>query len=217
MPKQVLPDRVAFAYLGKKLLNWGFRRISDKEFIDRYKVLGLMAPRPREGGREVGFVFEANDLTVTVWTTWLRIEQRARKTDAAWVVISDKENVFYFSHPIHRTKNFVRTLLRQAWIARFRVKNRPSCPKCGKFMEIAEGKGAKARYWRCSNKSKHDNKKNVHLDWDYGLPPKAKNYLKSLRKRRAAYRKKRRKLGLPVDVARRKRIPWVSRKDKSPR
>ncbi|MCD6441979.1 hypothetical protein J7L24_00285 [bacterium] len=219
MPKQVLPDAVEFTDFTKKLLHFGFRLISDKEFISRYKSLQLVAPRPREGGREVGFVFKANGLRVTVWTTWLRSEQRARKTDAAWVVISDEEKVFYFSHPIHRTKNFLDNLLKQAWIAMHRVKNRPSCPKCGQYMVITHGKGAKSCYWCCSNKLKHDNQRNVHLDWDYGLPDKAKQYLKRLRKKRASYRKNRRAKGLEIDVARRRRISWASqrKRNKNPR
>lgn len=217
MPKLVLPDKSAFAYFSNRLVNWGFSIIPDKEFADKYKALGLIAPRPREGGREVGFVFNANNLTVTVWTTWLSKEQRPRKIDEAWVIItSEKNKILYSSHPIHRTKNFVHTLLKQAWIAKFRVKNRPCCPKCGKFMEIAPGKGAKSRYWRCSNKSEHDNGKNTRLGWDYGLIIEAKKYLKSLRKGRAVYREKRRKLGLPVDVARKKRKLWKSQKGKSP-
>ncbi|MBU4369256.1 hypothetical protein KKG58_00655 [Patescibacteria group bacterium] len=215
MPKQILPNKAEFTRLNQNLLRFGFRQIPDQEFVDKYKTLRLVAPRPREGGREVGFVFKANELKVTVWTTWLLREQRARGTDAAWVVISDEEKVFYFSHPIHRTKNFINNLLKQAWIAMARVKYRPRCRKCGQFMQITHGQGAKSCYWSCSNRYGHDNNKKVHLNWDYNLPIKAKQYLKRLRKKRAVYRKQRRALGLQVDVARKKRISWAFQKNKS--
>lgn len=209
MPKQILPNKAEFARLNKSLLRFGFKQITDQEFVEKYKILRLVAPRPREGRKEVGFVFKANALKVTVWTTWLLKEQRARRTDAAWVIISDEEKVLYFSHPIHRTKSFVDNLLKQAWIARIKVKNRPRCKKCGWFMQITHGQGAKSCYWSCSNRFGHDNNKKVYLSWDYNLHIKAKQYLKGLRKKRAVYRKQRRASGLPVDVARKKRISWA--------
>ena len=215
MPKQILPNKADFARLNKSLSRFSFQQILDKEFVEQYKTLRLVAPRPREGGREVGFIFKANGLKVTVWTTWLLRAQRARETDAAWVIISDEEKVFYFSHPIHRTKNFIDNLLKQAWIAMYRVKNRPRCRKCGKFMQITHGQGAKSCYWSCLNRHKHDDNKKVHLNWDYNLPIKAKQYLKRLRKKRAVYRKQRRASGLSIDVARKRRISWAFQKSKS--
>jgi len=215
LPKQILPRWVDFTRLQKSLLSFHFRQIPDQEFVDQYNALKLVAPRPREGGREVGFVFKANELKVTVWTTWLLREQRARKKDSAWVVISDEKKVFYFSHPIHRTKNFIDNICKQAWIAMYRVKYRPRCKECGKFMQIIHGKGAKSCYWSCSNRYEHDNNKKVYLEWDYNLPSKAKQYLKGLRRKRATYRERRRAANLPTDVSRKKRISWVIKKKKS--
>jgi len=142
---------------------------------------------------------------VTIWTTWLKEQRQARKIDAGWIVISKGDKALYFSHPIHRTKNFVKNLLNQAWIAWYRVKNRPQCPICGSFMEIAFGRGVKSRYWLCRQDK-------VRLDWDYGLPERAKKYLKNLRKIRARYLRTRREERKPTHVAMKIRKPWRWRK-----
>lgn len=207
MPKLVLPTEFDFACLADELEALGFHKMTDKEFRKTMQHIS-QAPRKQEG-RQVGFVFYAKGLRVCVWTTWLKYQNRPKKSAEAWVIIEDENRALYFSHPMHRTKNFVRTLLKQAWIARWRGLNRPRCKECGEFMKIAPGKGIKSRYWRCYKKKKHASNRFVALDWDYGLPPKAKKYVEGLRKRRAKYRKKRKQQGKPVDVAIKNRRPWI--------
>ena len=211
MPQQVLPDEDDFAFLKKELEKLGFREITGVEFYNQFKRLKLKAPR-RRLGKEVGFMFYANGLTVFVWTTWLRKEKRARKEDAAWVLITEGGEAPYFSHPIHRTKNFIRNLLCQAWIARWRILHRPLCPECSQFMQIVRGKGVKSRYWSCLNIGEHESKRPVRLSWDHGLPPKAKKYVDDLRKKRAAFRAKQRKAGKPAPQKIFERKPWKKSK-----
>lgn len=156
---------------------------------------------------EIGFIFEANGLKVVVWTTWEKADSmtRIRNSDAGWVIILDNERTVYFSHPIHRTKNFLQNLLYQVQIAWWRVLHRPKCPECDEFMDIAFGKGLKSRYWKCSRRLRHSNRKSINCPWDVALPSTIKNYLKSLRGKRARYFKKRRREGKDVCAAMKKR------------
>lgn len=202
MPKRILPTEADFESLRSQLLEWGFREILSVEFSSDFKRLDLKAPRPREG-RETGFLFFANGLTVRIWTTWLANEGRARQEDAAWVLIAEGDKVPYFGQPIHRTKFFVRNLLRRAWIARHKVLNRPLCPVCNQWMQIARGRAIKSRYWRCSKGHKN-------LSWDHNIPPRAKRHLERSRRGRARHREKRREQGQPVRPAVLTRRPWRS-------
>ena len=81
MPKKVLPNPVDYAWFLTQLTNRGFRPVSVAEFRNDFKRLKLKAPRPRPG-REDGFLFFANGLTVRVWTTWLESENKMRDVDA---------------------------------------------------------------------------------------------------------------------------------------
>lgn len=205
MPKKVLPDREAFECFTKKLLRRGFRKLLPEEFRENFDRMELSAPSPREG-RETGFIYKANGLTVLVWTTFLDQEDQARNTDAGWVLIKEGEAVEYFSHPLHRTKNFLHNLLLSACIARFRALNRPACPSCGVFMDIARGKNLKARYWQCNRPMVH--KKPEFLPWDYGIPKEALKFLILQRGQRARYRKKRRAQGKKTGTAILQRRGW---------
>lgn len=205
MPRQVLPNAKDFKRFTRSLVRRGFRKLSRAEFRNDFERLELGAPSPREG-REVGFAFSANGLTVFVWTTFLDWEKKARDTDAGWVLIRDGDKVKYFSHPIHRTENFLRNLLGYASAARLRVMHRPLCPKCHAYMDIARGKGLKARYWKCARPAAH--KKAVSLSWDYGLPSAALEFLRPLRKKRAQYRDKLRAEGKEPGAAQRRRKGW---------
>lgn len=211
LPEKILPNSNDFNYLKKEFKLLGFKEISNGEFSQRLNRLGLKSPRFQKG-RETGFYFKENGLTITVWTTWLEKQGQARESDAGWVVISedglDDEKAVYFSHPIHRTKNFIINLLAQAWIAQWRIKNRPHCPQCKGFMKIVRGRAIKSRYWRCSNRQKHQTRAVVNLDWDNSLPPKAKEYLKKMRKKRAQYKGKRRQEGKRINQSIINRLPW---------
>jgi len=207
VPEKVLPDVASFEWFERKLQALGFRPISGFEFQTDFRRLGLKAPRSRVG-REAGFIFYANELTVWVWTTWLRSKEVAREVDAGWVLIRSRDTPLYFIHPLHRTKHFLVNLFRHAWLARWRVIHRPLCPECHQFMDIVAGRGMKSRYWRCDRLRFHRDGKPVSLDWDHGLPPKAKRYVKILRGRRAAYRLRREQEGKPTNVALIRRKLW---------
>lgn len=183
MPKKVFPGIFDFSAFESAMTECSFRRISGIEFKSDFKRLGLEAPKPRPG-REVGFVFHANSLTVRVWTTWLSAERSIRDADSGWVLIVEGDEAVYFSHPVHRTKNFFLNLFRQAWIARWRVLHRPLCPECNQYMGIVRGRALKSRYWRCDIIGLHNDGKPKTLDWDYDLPPIAKKIVEKLRKKR---------------------------------
>lgn len=198
MPKKFIFREEDFVFLKENLEKLGFKQIvSDKKFIGLKKS-------SKKRGRETGFVFAANGLTVTVWTTWLSGEKRFRETDSGWVVISQKEKPLYFSHPLHRTKNFVLNLLRQAWLAQRRVIHRPICPECKRFMEIGWGRGIKSRYWVC----RHHSDKRIYQSWDWCFGEKTKRFIRVKRRKREKYRKKRLAAGGKTNVAMMKRIPW---------
>lgn len=152
MPAKVLPDKERFSLFEQYMLREGFRKLSGGEFSRSFKRLDLQAPRPREG-RETGFIFMANGLTVHVWTTFLEHEGQAREVDAGWVLITEGDRQDYYSHPLMRTEGFLRKLFRNAKIAKERVLTRPLCPNpaCSAFMKITKRRGhLKSRYWRCT-------------------------------------------------------------------
>ena len=211
MPKQVLPSRDEFEWLERELSRIGFRSVSNAEFRSTFKRLGLCAPRPQPG-RETGFIFTANELTVYVWTTWIEYENRAREMDSGWILICKGDKREYVAHPFHRTENFTRNLYQFAWIARWRVVNRPLCPQCSNFMDIARGEAMKSRYWRCDRKQMHPDRKPYFLDWDINLPPKAKKLVTEARARRKSYRAARTADGKDNFVAIRTRKRWGMRK-----
>ena len=207
MPKKVLPTPEGFAIFEQNIMRLGFKLISQPEFADFFKRLGLRAPRKREG-REVGLTFSANGLKATVWTTFLVDEEHARDEDAGWVIISENGEPKYFSHPLSRTSGFLERLLTQAKIARERVLNRPICPNeyCLAPMEIVQGRGLKSRYWECRNE--------VHkgtierFPWDYGLCSKSVKLLKPDRRERRRYYKKVRDAGKKIGQAMLARKLW---------
>ena len=207
MPKKILPTEEQFLFIKEFLEAGGFEEISEEEFRRNFRRLGLKAPRPRRG-RETGFKFSENGLTVVVWTTWLKKEKRARESDAAWVIIVEDEQIVYSSHPIHRTKYFILNLLLQAIIAQTRVIHRPRCPECGEWMKIVHGKGIKSCYWQCAYTERHLNGQKIRKDWDFALTETMKKYLNRIRRKRAYYRRKRRKQGKPVPQAIFTRRSW---------
>lgn len=183
MPEKCLPSVKSFLEFEGELKKRGFRKISSSEFSLQFRRLGLKAPRPRFG-RELGYLFYANQYTVLVWTTWIEEQQVAREEDAGWVLIAERDNVLYFSHPIHRTKNFIQNLLMQARIACWKVRHRPLCPACNNFMNIVRGRALKQRFWKCGHRELHAGGKNRFRSWDYGLPKEAIKYIRPIRKKR---------------------------------
>ena len=205
MPAKVLPDEERFHRFEEYMLKEGFRKLSSLEFSSSYTRLGLQAPRSREG-RETGFVFTANGLTICVWTTFLENAGRARDEDAGWVVITEGDRPGYYSHPIMRTEGFLRKLFRSAKIAKERILNRPLCPDCRAFMKITKGPSLKTRYWSCTGKARPHRVQT--LSWDYGLSDESIVFVKALRKARRDYRANLKKNGRTVVPAMLVRKPW---------
>jgi len=205
MPAKVLPDKKRFGLFEQYMLKEGFKKLSSAEFSGSYARLGLQAPRQREG-RETGFVFTANGLTVCVWTTFLENEGQAREEDAGWVVITEGDKPSYYSHPMMRTEGFLRKLFRSAKIAKERVLNRPLCPDCRAFMKITRGPSLKTRYWSCTGKTRLHHVQT--LPWDFGLSDESIIFLKALRKARRDYRTSLKKNGKTVVPAMLTRKPW---------
>ena len=197
MPVQVLPTPAHFENFRAYLLKEGFREIGFCEVFKTFARLGLEAPRYHPG-REVGFCFEANGWKVYIWTTFVISLQQARKEDTGWVLITKGDKILYSTHPLRRTKYFLRRLYKYALIAKMRVINRPLCPSCQAYMDIERGRGLKSRYFICRKKA---HLKPIFINWDIGLSAWAKDFLKAERKKRALYRKKRRADGKTVGMA----------------
>jgi hypothetical protein len=198
---KMLPDKKAFASFVRAIFKRDFQMITALQFRKEYAIQleKDQVPPPLEG--ETGFVLEANGLTVVVWTTYLHSKGIARDQDAGWVLIkvTGTNKVRYFSHPLRRTKNFLKNLLWQACIAKWRIEHRPACPKCGQPMLITFGKGLGSRYWSCIRSSVH--REPGFLHWDHKLPEAALKYLAPIRKRRKKYNAKLRAEGKPVGRA----------------
>jgi hypothetical protein len=214
MPPQVLPVAADVQEMRKVLvLRYFYTAQGLEHFRASTKNQRAIPPHPREG-RELAFIYdeasEANDgshnLAVVVWTTYLFALGRARENDCGWVVIEEAGVGRYFI-PVHRTKNFTKHLILEAQIARCRVRTRPTCPVCAARMEIENGKGIGARYWRCP--SKHSRETWDHPAFMDALTPEAKQHLRRRRGQRAAWYKKRRKAGKRIRQAVFLRHGWV--------
>ena len=207
MPKKILPTEQGIKYFDCEMRKMSYRVLNRLEFRKDFVRLGLIAPR-RKPGREIGYRFFSNGLEAIVWTTFLVGQNKPREEDLGWALIREGDKVLYFSHPIRRTKGFIRKLLSYAWLVRHRVEHRPLCPECKDYMKVARGKGLKSRYWICMKKSKHKDGKPVFLDWDWELGPRAIKFLKKERKARRKYHQQRKKEGKSTDQAMLKRKKW---------
>lgn len=157
---------------------------------------------------EIGFELAIKGHKVRVWTSCIRREvercrrhnllneivSRAPKRDAGYVLITDfAGRAHYFAGRTSRTKNFVRTLLRRAWIAQYKIQNRPACRICGAAMDICSRSDTGGNFWGCFQKGSHPDGKPVWEEWDFGLPPNAKRIAVAWRKERARYYEARRR------------------------
>ncbi len=163
----------------------GFQEIQKREKYTDYQRLALISPNESKGKKR-GFKFTANYLTVKIWTSVLRDEDKFADKGFGWELISLGDPALYFSRPFRRTDNFFENLYMTALILKTKIQNRPICPHCKKFLDIVKGPYLYSRYWKCPN-TKHAV---YRLGWDHGLPDWAKNYLKSKRKARKKVQKK---------------------------
>ena len=175
-----------------------------EHFRKTKKDVRVIPPRPREGA-ELGFVFQKDDLTVIVWTTWLLASQKARDVDCGWVLIEQKGSGIYFV-PVKRTKSFIANLLMEAKIARCRVRNRPMCASCHAPMIIVRGSGLGSRYWKCPQG--HSRKEWDTEEFLAELSEDAKQHLARRRRSRKRWQDKLHEVGEPIRQAMLRRKTW---------
>jgi len=212
VPPQVQLTPTDFESIHAFHMELGFREITSDEVQEDFLKYGLKAPRRIEG-KEVGFLFSGNGLTIRVWTSWLAEEGRMRVSDSGWVLIIQDGSTRYFCHPLHRTKHFVKNLNKQAEIAYERVVKRPRCPECGEFMDIAGKKeDYKAKFWQCSRRRLHLLGGYNFRQWDYPLSPENLKFKKGERRKREKQRLKRQKEGKVIVPAWQSRKTWHGRK-----
>jgi hypothetical protein len=208
MPAAVPVTFKDFLKIEAELRKLGFVPISGRETMRVIVSHGLESHR-KSVRHEAGFKYYENGYLVKVWTSCYqheidqcrkdpdlfqdRVVSRPAGTDVGWILIVDPKNwAQYFARPVLRTKNFVRTFLRRAWITQRKIKTRPLCEQCEKYMEIC-AKESGATFWVCYGRSKkdaHEPKRPVFKDWDHGLPPRALQLAKAWRKEFRRYLKK---------------------------
>ncbi|TSC91728.1 MAG: hypothetical protein CEN90_192 [Parcubacteria group bacterium Licking1014_17] len=194
----------------------GFRGLDGHEIKRMIQTHSLKEPkrmRPFEPG--LSHILSSADgvYHVVVHTSVVLRTLKWRKKGSGWVIINQivdgKPVRVYISHPIYRTKFFVQRLCALAEAARARVRNIPSCPRCGKPMTIEEGKN-KSYTFIC--RGENHRTRPEFGDWDADVPAKALCIVKLMRRKRASYRRNLKKTGRTevLGRAREKREPWTS-------
>jgi len=194
-----------------------FQEISRKQIKQDYTRLGIEKKIRNVEGVETGFVYASpySRYKVIVWVTWLKAEQKLRDigTDAGWNLIAEDDDAKYFSRPFLRSnKNFFLAIFRYAWTSKWKIDNVPICPceECGSKMKIARKIGTRQYFWQCKNEDKHE--KPTSRKWDYGVPPKALDWLNIRRSNTAKYKAKNEKAfketgkALPIPAAIKRRV-----------
>ncbi len=215
MPKQVLLSQDGFNTMATQFLgpDMQFRAIPAGEFFHDQERLGLVGPGSKKGVQEK-FIFYARGFKVVVLTTFIKELGTCRPSDVGRVLILEGDTILYMSRDIRRTQHFATRLLRYAWIAKWKIAHRPLCPECKAHMDIAHKKYRK-HWWTCKNVREHTTGKPVTLDWDYGLPKKAKEFLDPIRKKSQKYRATRVKQGKTNFVSLQKRKTWTRTKKRN--
>lgn len=220
-----------FLELEKGMLSMGFVEIFPREMAVIIKAHGLQPPPREHRAGEIGYKCSFHGHTVKAWTSCVRglVEQCRRAApgidvddmivsrpvdeDSGWVLIVDGAGrAQYFARPVFRTRNFVRTFLRRAWITQKKVKDRPLCPVCGKFMAIITTKSG-GNFWGCYRRNLHPDGFATREDWDFNLPPRAMKIAKAWRREYDRYLRAARKKGKAPRPASEIRNPWRSTKD----
>jgi hypothetical protein len=83
--------------------------------------------------------YDSGVFVVLVLTTFVEAEGTLKDSDEAWVCMFDKrkpDKPVFYSFPIHRTKNFLKTLSRYAKAYKNRADTMPCCPECGTLLTI---------------------------------------------------------------------------------
>ncbi len=167
--------------------------------------LDLEAPRKLEGSEE-GKRYSNNGYTSIIWTSFLLKQGKFRDTekDIGWPIITMEDELVYSATPVPRTSGFVMKMARYAWINKWKIDNLPLCPckNCKARMYIYRKRNTRQYMYICKNGARHGDGKARFRPWDYGLPPKAQQFLDLNRLAREAYRKRNEKKGIkPVPKA----------------
>ncbi len=179
-----------FLYIEKELTDLGFKEI---EFSIRTDFRKLDLEYPKEiTGDEIGFEFTRNSLTVKVWIMYSNKTKEFTTDIAALILITQGDMAQFHSRPITQASGFLKKILIQTWIAQFKVKNRPLCKQCNKFMQITHNDLKTVYYWSCRLTEQHENSEPTYKKWDAltkeeNLPQKAKKDLSNLRRRIATH------------------------------
>jgi hypothetical protein len=209
--KNLLSPELFKTEIEDRLLKLGFRIYPyySSEFDQARNRLGLIPPKGRKKqGRETGFRFDANGYTLIVWPSYVKSLGRCRDNDQVHILILEGDEILYKTHEIRRTTNFVRRLLCYAWINRWKVLNRPTCPHCNGAHMHLNNKPFRQYWWSCGNVMNHPNNKWFTLGWDSGLEdkPKAMAFLDEMRLPGQKYRNKLKKDGKELWTRTRKHI-----------
>jgi hypothetical protein len=163
-----------------------------KDMSDLFKRVGLELTRVQgEHKREEGLEATHRGLTAHVWTSWIAEDQAIRDHDYGWVLITEGDTIRYVAKWFMRSEHFLDHLFAYARIALEKIRNRPLCPSCGRFMYIRSGIGAPT-YWVCRQHRPWET-----MDWDCGISEEDKAFLQIRRKETREYNKKREKAGKP--------------------
>lgn len=209
MQGSISPNPQGFEWFCEIMQKYNFQKIGSKQVRKDFYRLGLEKRFRRLESVEVGFAYASpcSDYVVKVWITVRKDNGQLRKlgTDVGWVIVTQGDELIYCARYFLRSnKKFFLNIARYAWISKWKIDNIPLCPyeNCRRQMEIRRKTNTRQYYYCCQNSDVH--KKNQTLSWDYGLGPKAKNFLSIRRKKAASYNKKNKeafeKTGKPIPV-----------------
>lgn len=188
----------------------GWTKYKDKDLAKTLTRLDMSPPRTITG-REASYRYTNSGYTAKLHTTYLEKESKWRDsgTDSGWVLIVEGDTALYFARPFKRTANFITNLLSYAWVTKWKVDNRHICPVCQSYMDIHRKPETRQYFWICRKSAFHPiSQKPEFLDWDYGLPKKAQEFVNIRRDATARYKAKNVELGIKPTPAAKIRKTW---------
>ncbi len=199
-----------FIFLDTTLVKMGFIQTEDSDQRKLFRRLGLIPPREITG-REVTYSYNNHEYTGVIHTTYVLKENKWRDKgeDSGWVLIRKGDEAVYFARPFQRKKGFILKLLRYAWVTKWKVDNRPLCPKCSAYMYIKRKKNSRQYFWMCDNREFHPEESVEFFPWDYMLPKKALEFVEIRRTYTEKYNERNKKDGVIRKPAPTIRKKWI--------
>jgi hypothetical protein len=126
------------------------------------------------------YEYTNNGYTIRVQISFLKKEQKWEDNgrSMARIMIFERGVEKYCTKPLQGLSDFVWTLLRYAWVTRWKVNHRHHCPECRAFMNIQKKENTRQYMYICDKNEDHSTGEAVFYSWDHGLPLKAKEFLK---------------------------------------